>query len=279
MNGAAARRKQGLNWFRFAVAVLVVVVAVHAAIYIITPFPDFWNNFLSNFFTVLAALLSAVAATLVWQRYEKAEPPRRVWRWLAIALWLWTIAEVIWAYENMTLEEVPIGWPDVFWVFAYILLGLALYRQFILLYHPDPALARRRLFYTLLAFVALTLLSTFFFSFFTRQSFGLEVFVNAFYPAGDFAVGLAGLWLARRFRNGALAYAWLGLFVFTIADLLYTWLDLTGMYAWSVSQKSPLSTITDITYMAAYLTVALGCFTQWLVLNYGPIFKKEFHES
>ena len=277
MNARGMMRK-GLYWFRLALAVVVVLVFAYTALYITAPFSDFWNNFLSNFFTVFSALLSAVAATLVWRRYERNEPPRFVWRWLAIALWLWTIAEAIWAFQNMTLKEVPLGWPDVFWVFAYIFFGMALYRQFILLYRPDPARARSRLFYALVLFVALTLLSTFFFSSITQQPLGLDTLVNAFYPVGDFAVGLAGLWLARRFRNGALAYAWLGLFVFCISDLLYTWLDLSGAYAWSLSHGNFLSALADVTYLIAYLTVALGCFTQWLVLNYGPIFKRELHE-
>jgi len=278
VNRRAMMRAKGLHWFRFALAVASVVVFAYAVIYIATPFSDFLNNFLSNFFTVFAALLSAVAATLVWWRYEKGEPPRRIWQWFMTALWLWTIAELIWAYQNMTLEEVPTGWPDVFWVFAYILFGAALYRQFILLYHPDPASARRRLFYALLLFAAFTALSAFFFSFITGQPLGLDTLVNAFYPVGDFGIGLAGLWLARRFRNGALAYAWIGLFVFCISDLLYTWLDLSGAYSWSLSHGNSLSAIADITYLIAYLIVALGCFTQWLILNYGPIFKKEPHE-
>lgn len=279
MNARAMMRKQGLYWFRLALAVAVASALAYTALYVAAPFSDFWNDLLSNFFTVFAAFLSALAATFVWRRYEKTEPPRRVWRWLTIALWLWTVAEAIWAFENMTLEEVPIGWPDVFWILAYVFLGLALYRQFMLLYRPDPARARRRLFYALAGFAVLTLFFTCFLAYITQQPFGPAALVNAFYPLGDFAVALAGLWLARSFRNGALAYPWLGLFVFTVSDLLYSWLDLSGMYAWSVSQKNPLSTLADITYLIAYLTIALGCFTQWLLLRYGPIFRRELHES
>jgi hypothetical protein len=279
VNAKAMMRKQGLRWFWVGVAVLVLLTFGYAEIYIAAPFSDDVNNFLSNAFTVLAAFLSALIATLVWQRYEKTEPLRRIWRWMSIGLWLWTLAEAIWAYYFiMNLDANKIGPQDALWTIGFIFFGLSLYAQFMLLFRPDPAVARRRVVFALVGFFGLTILAIFLYSFFSHNAIMLDTVVNIFYPCADLAVGVAALWLARSFRNGSLAYAWLGLFVFTLSDLLYAWLELSGVYEKSVEQGNYLSAVSDITYVLAYLIVALGCFTQWLLINYGPIFRREPNE-
>jgi len=275
MMDRTAQRRQGMQMLGWAIGAGVAILLFYTFLYFVAPFSDFWNNLLSNLLTVVSAALSAVAATLIWRQYEPADPPRRIWTLFAAALWLWVVAEFIWGYINMTVGEVNVGLPDVFWVLAYGLFAWALYAQFQLLFRPEPGRARSRLLLALLGVAVLTGLTVFLLSLITQQPINPAGLVNAFYPAGDLAIGLSALVLARTFRNGALGYPWIGLFVFTVADLLYAWLDQTGAYAWSLENRNSISALADISYLAAYLTVAVGCFAQLLLLRFGPIFRRK----
>src|SRR6266498_5692666 len=83
------------------VAVLLTL-AVYTVIYLVQPFSDIWNTILSNLFLVIAASFAAGIATMVWACYDETDVPRHVWRNFAIGLWLWTAAELIWGYLNVT---------------------------------------------------------------------------------------------------------------------------------------------------------------------------------
>jgi len=102
------------------------------------------------------------------------------------------------------------------------------------------------------------------------QAHQWETFVNAFYGIGDLALALGALLLAYTFRSGALSRPWLGLVIFAASDLLYSWLESSGLYAWSIGTGNALTTISDTTYFAAYLIIAIGCYSQWLLLAQGP---------
>jgi hypothetical protein len=103
----------------------------------------------------------------------------------------------------------------------------------------------------------------------------LEIFVNAFYAVGDVALGLGALLIAYAFRNGALGRPWLGLLIFAFSDLLYAWLEASGLYAWSIAEGNILTTITDATYFGAYLAIAFGCYLQLILLSHGPRLKHD----
>ena len=268
-------RQRAMRQMGWAIAAATAILLFYGFLYFAEPFSDFWNNLLSNLLNVLSAALSAIVATVIWRQYEVSEPPRRIWGPFAAALWLWTVAEVIWGYFNMTVGEVNTGLPDVFWVSAYGLFAWALFAQFHLLFRPDPARARTRLVWVLAGVAALTALTVLLLSFFTGEASDLSAWVNGFYPAGDLAIGLAALALVRAYRQGALGYPWIGLLVFTAADLLYAWLAMSGAYDWSLENRSFISAIADLSYLAAYLTVAVGCFAQLLLLRYGPVFRRK----
>jgi dipeptidyl aminopeptidase/acylaminoacyl peptidase len=87
--------------------------------------------------------------------------------------------------------------------------------------------------------------------------------------SGSVLLSVIALWLARNFAGGVFARPWLGLLAFSISDLLYAWLELSGTYAWSVDQGNLLSTISDVAYFGAYLVLGLGVLSQWLFLKYG----------
>jgi hypothetical protein len=255
--------------YRMAAVASVILLFVYILIYWFQPFSEFWNNFFSNFFLVIASGFAALVATLIWRLYDKTDSPRLVWRPFAIGLWLWFVAELTWGMLNLIIGDVEVGLPDIFWVTAYFILGLALLNQYRILFQlTGHSLWRWILLFTFVLIILTLVIYGVFFS--TGEVPNkLDVLVNSFYPAADILLVCFALWLARKFTGGALARPWLGLLVFAFADFLYAWLQITGTYAWSIDHRNLLSAIADISYLVAYIILGMGVLYHWLFLKYG----------
>lgn len=257
-------------WIRGVAKVMAVLfIAVYIAIYQWEPFSDVWNNILSNLLLVIAAALTATAATMVWAGYDKTDIPRRIWLYFAIGLWLWVIAEIIWGYLNVTQGEVSEGIADIFWMAAYIFFAIALGIQYRLLAQPGKQELTSRV---AVAVVILLVLYGLLYRLLTTwggSESGFGVAVNSFYPIADLFLAGVAIFLVSHFRGGAFARPWLGLLAFSFTDLLYAWIEISGIYAWSVDHNNFWSSLFDIAYVGAYLLLGLGILSQWVFLKYG----------
>lgn len=254
---------------RLAIILYLLWILVYIVIYWYQPFSEFLNNFFANFFTQVASFLAATFATMIWLKYDKTDAPRRIWGPFAIALWMWFAGELTWGYLNMTTDEVPIGLPDLFWVTSYALLGLALIQQSRILLQPERRDLWMRILIAALVLIGLTYGIYRFLTSAAAAPQDLGAIVNSFYPAADLLMAVIVLWLARNFIGGAFSRPWMGLLAFTFSDLMYAWLETSGMYAWSLEQGNLLSTIADVAYFGSYLVLGLCVLYQWLFLKYG----------
>jgi hypothetical protein len=264
-------QKTSNRLMQLAIFAAIGLIAAYSDVYFLEPFSSFTNNILADVLTVMASVLSAAAATMIWMMYEKTDAPRRIWGFFAFGLWLWVMGECTWSYGNLTLPngEVPIGIPDTFWIIAYYFLGQALLSQYQILVHPTRRELTVRLTTSLLFLCICFALIFSVLKWLEVSSSDVDTLVDAFYPAGDLTLALAAIWLTRNFKGGALGRPWIGLLVFTFSDLMYAWLQLSGAYAWSLGQGNLVSGISDIVYFSAYLVLAIGSFSQWLFLKYG----------
>jgi hypothetical protein len=254
---------------RVAGTLFLAMLVFYIVVYRYQPFSDFWNNILANVVPQLASLIAAVLASLVRNHYDRHDPPRRVWSWFALALWMWFGAEVAWGYLNIVAGEVSLGLPDVLWVTSYLFLGLALIQQFRILAEPGSRVMGM---WITIAAAALAGLTAGIYRIITAAAAApptMDVIVNSFYPAADLILAVIALWLARNFMGGAFSRPWIGLLVFSFADLLYAWLEASGMYAWSLEQGNLLTTLADASYLASYLVLGWGILYMWLFLKYG----------
>ena len=254
---------------RLSSLLAIVSLLVYILIYWYQPFSEFWNNFLSNFFPQVASLVAAMFATLLWSQYVKSDAPRHVWGPFAIALWLWFAGELVWGYLYMAGGEVPAGPPDIFWISAYVFLGLALVNQYRILIQPNTQVLWIRILIAMLFLLALTLILFGLLTSVAEAPETLRAAVNSFYPAADLLLALIALWLARNFMGGAFSRPWLGLLVFSFSDLMYACLESSGMSAWSLEQGNLVTTIADVANFGSYLVLGMAVFYQWLFLKYG----------
>ena len=247
----------------------VVLFAIYVAIYIWEPFSELWNIILTNLLLVIAAAFAAALATMIWARYEPEETPRRIWRYFAIGLWSWAVAELIWGYLNVTQGEVPEGIADVFWVAAYIFFAHALFIQYRLLAQLGKQELLSRVSFAILGLLVLYFLVYRVLGAGASVEDRLGVAINSFYPVGDLFLAMVAIWLIRHFRGGAFARPWLGLLPFCFTDFFYAWIVTSGIYAWNMDQTNWWSTLFDIAYLGAYLVLGLGILSQWAFLKYG----------
>lgn len=247
----------------------VVFIAVYATIYWFEPFSELWNNILANLLLVIASSLTALVATMIWARYEETDIPRHIWRYFAVGLWLWAIAELTWGYLNVSMGEVPEGIADVFWVAAYIFFAVALVIQYRILAGPSNRELWSRIAAAILSFLVLYALVYRLMTTWGGAESGFGAAVNSFYPVADLFLAVVAVWLVRHFSGGAFARPWLGLLAFAFTDFLYAWIEISGIYSWSVNQANIWSAVFDIAYVGAYLVLGLGILSQWAFLKYG----------
>ncbi|MEW5938412.1 MAG: hypothetical protein AB1750_02010 [Chloroflexota bacterium] len=272
VSAGASKARAFRKWL--AVFIVFASVALYAYFYQYDPFPEGVTDIVTGGMIVAAALAAAVVASMAWSRYGKGTPPRLIWLHYSVAMWGWAVGEVIWLYEYLTDGNYQLGPADIFWVASYFAFTVALYRQYALIYRPARAAGLGFLGLSVLAVLMFTYLYAIWLSgTYNQKILTLEILVNAFYAMGDAGLAAGALWLVFLFRDGALGRPWIGLALFAFSDLLYSWLETSGLYAWSVEEGNLLTTVTDTTYLAAYLVVAFGCFMQWLLLSYGPRLK------
>jgi hypothetical protein len=249
----------------FSILFTLAILAGYAYVYQFSPFSDEWNNFLIDAADPFVALLGAIAVTAVLLCYDKKDKPYSVWLYFAIGMWAWTFSEIIWAVVYFTSGEVPpLGVWDALWLGGYALFTLALHSQYQLVYQTK--ISGWKLIAIWVGIILLTLAILFL----LNTSFTLENFVNSIYPLLDFALCIASIRLFMTFGGGKLSRPWIGLMVMGISDAAWAWLNATGQYQASSDAGTWLSVFADTTYVAAYLILAIGFLTQYLLLRFGP---------
>lgn len=250
--------------YKLSVFVLfVLMTAFFAWTFAFAPFPEVVNSFILNGGTTLSALIAALFFTRIPTYYHRGEPPRTIWTYFALCLWLWTIAEAIWAYLYMRDGEVPVfSLADVFWLLGYIALTVSIGRQFRLvsfLQKSSVIWAALGVWTGMLAVIAAILFAT-------HSETLVEDFFSYFYLLADALVGLFALYLVYAFRARALAIPWLTISSFVLSDFIYIRLTDSGMYDYVMSGVS-IALLADTLYLAAYLLVAWGGLEQYLLLR------------
>ncbi len=251
------------------VAVAVLLTGAYAYLYQVAPLPEPWNEALLGLILTLAAALGAGAMSLVARQFDPDEPAGHVWRAFAWGLWAWALAELIWTAYPVWLEEFPVlSLADVFWMAGYVGLATALIRQHRLVYGPQSNWGWRSAALVVVGVLGVSSLLT---ALALALGLGsdegvLAVFLNVFYPLGDLALAVAAWHTARLFRGGRWARPWLALLGFVVADALYTWLILTGIYSF---EGNLLSLVADLVYLNAYMLLALVVYSHLMLIHQG----------
>jgi len=243
----------------------VVLIAGYVFIYQSAPFEGILNDTVLNILIALASLLAAVVSTANFRHYQPEDQPRTMWRYIMLASWSWFLSEVVWDVLYFKVVEVPTpNVADIGWIAGYVFFAVAIYYQYVLIL-PSMQNRIRNIIYGVLSlvvampFLALSIMG----------DFTLENYINYFYPFFDLSIVVAGVIVIYFFQGGMLMRPWLGMIVFAVADFLYAWAIQTGIYSWSVDTGNSLTLIADSSYLFAYLILALGFISHWILIKFG----------
>lgn len=253
-----------MKYFKTATLILFLLMIVSFAwTYAFAPFSEIVNSLILNGATTLTALIAAVAFTLIPFYFQQDEPPRVIWACFALCMWLWTVAEGIWGYLYVRDGEVPaFSVADIFWLLGYLVLTVSLARQFRLITFSRTntvTWVSAGVWLGIIAVIVVILCVT-------QSETPLADFFLYFYFLGDTVVGLFAVYLVYTFRGRALAIPWLTISSFVLSDFIYLHLTESGIYDYEMSGFS-IALLADTFYVIAYLVVAWGGLSQYLLLR------------
>lgn len=245
-----------------AIAFAVVFLAGYIWIYQFEPFSEEWNNILIYLADPISSLLAAIGVTAVLTCYTRSEKPYSVWWFFALGAWFWFAAESYYSYVSYSSGEAPsVGPADVLWFIGYGLVSLAMYYQYQVIQKINHGILKLIGIWVLL--ILLTILLVWVIS--PRGDVvGVEfdTVVAYLYPVLDFAICLVSFRIYMVFGGGKLSRPWIGLLVLGISDALWA-----ALVAYQPDQSSIIS---DASYVAAYLILAIGFLRQFLLMRLGP---------
>lgn len=243
--------------------IFLLMIVAFAWTFAFAPFSEFVNSLILNGGTTLTALIAAVIFTFIPFYFNAGEPPRVIWTYFAICMWLWTLAEGIWGYLYMRDGEVPVfSIADIFWLLGYVALTVSLARQFRLITFSrtnNVSWVSIGLWLGIIAIIEVILSIT-------HSETPTADFFSYFYLLADAVVGLVAVYLVYVFRGRALAIPWLTISSFVLSDFIYVHLTSSGVYDYIMSGIS-IALLADTLYVVAYLLVAWGGLEQYLLLR------------
>lgn len=243
-----------------ALVLCLLVLVLYSWIFMFAPFEKPWNEIWLSVIEILASIATACMATLLFRHYEPGDLPRDVWLNFAIGFWIWVAAEIFYAADELFGFRFINNFSEarVLWMTAFVFFSIALCNQYRII--SSPTLKGRIVLVSLwLGSIALT----FFLLYLTGVAFTLDNFSQYFNAIGNMVVGIVAVRLALMFRGGLLARAWWGFIAFSISDTLYYVLSIAP----GAGQSSLVLLATVLVYPAAYLTLAFGLLSQYLLLK------------
>lgn len=225
----------------------------------------------------LAAVACALIASLlfigVWFFTSRKDSSKKIWGQLVIGLVASTVAEMIWAYYEVVLgQDVPYpSIADLFWLFGYVMICLALLTQYRLFQVP-PSPRQKRIIAALV--VVFFLVSSLLVLRPIIQSFdsenALESLLDIAYPLFDQVLLVLVLVVIFSLGQGRFVLTWhilgLGLVLMAMADLMFSYASWNEIY-YPESRLNGITLLIDTLYYVAYLALGLAAYSYRLISN------------
>jgi hypothetical protein len=206
-----------------------------------------------------AALFGIVAVVDSLTRFNRDDPPARLWLLIAFSLILNFAAETAWfVYEGVRQVEVPIpSIADYIWLAAYAPLIVAIFAVLVGYRRLGLNLDWSRVKWVVPLITAIVLVVTFGLAlpiFGSAEASAAEKLVNPAYVILDLMILLPALILAFTLGRGAAGKPWalicLAFAVMGIGDITFIWLEWNGSYY----MGNPI----DLFWISGYLLLGLA---------------------
>jgi hypothetical protein len=250
-----------------AVILSLLLLTGYTLIYLSEPFNILGNNLILSIFTILSSAAAAGTASMVYLSYESDESPKLVWKNFSYGFWLWVIAEIVYAVEDIFLVgafTIPVA--RFLWFCGFIFFTLALYQQYQIIYGYSKT--KRSIYLVIVIWVTIAIM-VLLILWLSGQSISVNAFLEMFNSIANLVVGIIALMLLLTFRGGIIARPWWGFLGFSIADVLYFVVQQAGSINGPLLFSNFMGLLTRLIYLLAYLVLAIGFYAQYLLLKFG----------
>lgn len=245
-------------------ALIWMLILAYVAINLFSSGGDKWVIALNNFLAVPLALGVTLLSLAIGLRLEHGGRQRSLWLQLTIGWALWAIAELWWAIAAALEQEVPYpSWADLFWLAGYVPLLMALRERIRSLPAQMEIFKRVGMWVFDLTMTLGTLVLVLIPLILSSESLILPATVlDLLYPLLNLALLILVARLFVTYQQGRYGrvWAWLavGFFVSAVADLGFSYANLTDAY-YPDQQINLISTLgADVPYNLSYAFMLIG---------------------
>ncbi|MCS7178539.1 MAG: hypothetical protein RML46_05245 [Anaerolineae bacterium] len=247
------------------VAINIMVWASAVAIFVL--FPGRTARLITDLYPPVLSGLSTWLAYRIYRSLERGQQARRIWMLLAVAMGLWTLAEMGWALYDFFLPIAPYpSWTDL----LYLVGGLFLVAFFVVQVRFLRLALRGWK-----AFLAMGLILLFlvvagvlvYAPMFARPSRDWLTFsVNLLYETEYLLILIGSTVLALAVHEGILGRRWVvlvaGLWLDALSSQMFFYANWYGLY-YPGDQATFLSVACDLLYIAGDLLILSGLYLRW----------------
>lgn len=257
------------TYFRITTAGIVAVMVLYGLSLFLGWGGLTWYQYTTNIFPVVLAFFTGWTFLQIANQFSQTTLGI-AWRFLALGVFLWAVAESMWFYRDIVLQVEGPSSPvlDFFWLAGYPFLIFGVWLQ-ARVYDAGLFSFKKKsgaqvllvLFGVALFFVIAPIIQE------SADAIPLDYFISLAYPILDFVTIILMMSLFFSLQGGRLASAWRGILggfmVITVADLLYAFLDWRGWY-YPDRQITVATAVEDYVYMIGYVILLMGAV--WYVL-------------
>ncbi|NLF41171.1 MAG: hypothetical protein GX587_00580 [Bacteroidales bacterium] len=235
--------------------------------------------FLTYFSDILAFLFAFIATVCLFfavKAFKECDSTKKAWLSIFIGIATYTTAELIYAVLELVLKlDMDVVYPslaDYFWVIAYIPLLIGILMMFFV-YKKSGFPMGKPAYYVTISIISLLIMVLVIYFLLIPIVLDDETSLLAkifylFYPIGDVLVLIPVfllMYITSLFGKGALSKPWkylaIGFFIFTVADILYAYLDWQGLYG--------SGSYIDLLFNSGYMFIGLaGLYQKELVESF-----------
>lgn len=218
-----------------------------------------------------ASVFSSLVATLffvnVWVSISRQDISKKIWGQIVAGMLAWTVAETIWAYYEVILEQ-DVPYPsvaDAFWFLGYFIFYVALVNQYRIFQTSPTRQQKTTMILLVIVFsviVGILVLKPIVESFDFQKRF--ESLLNIAYPLSDLVLLTLTLAIIFSLQQGRFVLTWhlvgVGLLLMAAGDLIFSYASWNELY-YPDGHLNALTILIDMLYFVAYLILGLGAYT------------------
>jgi diguanylate cyclase len=254
--------------------ITAAIIVINFIVYLFKPGGDIFLRYVSDLLPVLCSFITIICLLLAIKGFRKFDYTKLSWISILIGIILFFLAESAYAileiYAKRDMGKNFPSYADFFWCAAYIPFFIGLTMMFIGYKKSGLPMGQPALYLAVGFTIFLIALIVVFFLLIPvitdPETSQIDKVFYLFYPIADLLIVLPAailIYITSLFGSAVITKPWkfltLGFILFTISDLLYSYLDWMGLYG--------NGNLIDLGWNAGYLLVGIAGLYQYQMVK------------